>query len=63
MAPVHEPDAVHEAAFVTDQFKVALPPLTIALGPTLSTTVGAGALTVTVADWAALPPRPVQVNV
>jgi hypothetical protein len=62
LVPIHAPEAVQEDALVTDQFKVALLPLTIALGPTLSTTVGAGALTVTVADCAALPPGPVQLN-
>jgi hypothetical protein len=48
-APDHAPEAAQEVAFVADQFKVALPPLVIALGPTLSVTVGAFALTVTVA--------------
>ncbi len=63
MDPDQAPEAVHEAALADDQVSVALPPLVIALGPTLKLTVGTGALTVTVADWAALPPGPVQVNV
>jgi hypothetical protein len=62
-APDHAPEAVHEVASVADQFKVALLPLVIALGPTLSVTVGAFALTVTVALCIALPPDPVQLNV
>jgi hypothetical protein len=48
---------------VADQFKVALLPLDMALGPTLNVTVGAAPLTLTIADCAALPPGPVQFNV
>ena len=48
---------------VADQLNVALSPLLTALGPTLSVTVGRGALIDTVADCAAVPPGPVQVNV
>ena len=48
---------------VDDQVSVALLPLFIALGPTLSVTVGAAGLTVTVVDCAALPAGPVQVKV
>jgi hypothetical protein len=50
LAPDHAPDAVQEVALVADQFKVELLPLLIALGPALRVTVGASALTVTVAD-------------
>ena len=46
-----------------DQVSVALPPLLMALGPTLRLTVGIGALTETVVDWTALPPGPEQVRV
>jgi hypothetical protein len=50
LTPDHAPEAVQEVALVADQFKVALPPLVIALGPTLSATVGIAFLTVTIAD-------------
>jgi hypothetical protein len=63
LAPDQAPEATHEVAFVADHVNVALLPLLIALGPTLSATVGADALTETVADCAALPPLPVQVSV
>lgn len=63
LVPDHAPDAAQEVAFVADHVSVALPPLLIALGPTLSVTVGADALTETVADCAALPPPPVHVSV
>ena len=63
LAPDHAPEATQEVAFVADQVSVALLPLLIALGPTLSVTVGAAALTETVADCVALPPLPVHVNV
>lgn len=62
-APDQAPEATHELAFVADQVSVALPPLFTALGPTLSETVGAEALTETIADCAALPPLPVHVSV
>jgi len=62
-APDQAPEAAHEVAFVADHVRVALPPLLIALGPTLSVTVGAAALTETVADCAALPPLPEHVSV
>jgi hypothetical protein len=63
LAPDQAPEAVQAVALVALQFSVALLPLAIALGPTLKVTAGAGALTETVADWAALPPVPVQVRV
>jgi hypothetical protein len=63
LAPDQAPEAVQEVALVADQFSVALPPLVMALGPTLKVTVGAVALMDTVADWAAVPPGPVQVRV
>lgn len=61
--PDQAPEATHEVALVEDHVSVALPPLFIALGPTLKVTVGAAALTETVADCVALPPLPVQVSV
>jgi hypothetical protein len=63
LLPDHAPEAEHEVALLADQFNVALPPLAIALGPTLRMTLGAGDFTVTTAVCAALPPGPVQVNV
>jgi len=49
-APDQAPEAEQEVALVDDQVKVALPPLVIALGPTLRLTVGVGDLTETVVD-------------
>ena len=59
--PDHAPEAVQEVALVEDQAKVALPPLVTVLGlaPMVTVAVGFG-LTVTVVDWAAVPPAPVQ---
>ena len=62
LAPDHAPEARHEVALVADHVSVALLPLFMALGPTLSVTVGADALTETVTDCVALPPLPVQVR-
>jgi hypothetical protein len=42
---------------------VALPPLAMALGPTLNLTVGNFSLTETIVDCVALPPGPVQLKV
>lgn len=63
LLPDHAPEAVQVVALAETQVSVALPPLVIALGPTLRLTVGTGVFTVTVADCAALPPGPVQVRV
>jgi hypothetical protein len=63
LAPDQAPEALQLVALVDDQLRVALVPLVMALGPTLKVRVGAAALTVTVADCAALPPDPVQVSV
>jgi hypothetical protein len=62
LLPDQPPEATQEVAFAADQVSVALSPLLMALGPTLSETVGADALTETVVDCAALPPAPVQVR-
>lgn len=62
LLPDHAPEAVQLFASVEDQVSVALWPLVIALGPTLKLTVGAGEVTVTVVDCAALPPSPEQVR-
>jgi hypothetical protein len=61
--PDQAPEATQEVALVEDQAKVAALPLATVLGLALSVTVGGREVTVTVADCAALPPVPVQVNV
>ena len=63
--PLHAPLAVQLVAFVEDQVSVDDPPLVTEAGDALMVTVGGGgaAVTVTVADWLALPPVPVQVSV
>jgi hypothetical protein len=61
--PLQPPEAVQEVAFVDDQDSVELLPLAMVLGLALKLTVGAGEVTVTVADCAALPPAPVQLSV
>ena len=63
LAPDHAPEALQAVAWAEDHVSVALAPLVMALGPTLKTTVGSGALTETVVDWDALPPGPRQVRV
>jgi len=63
LEPVQPPEAAQEVAFVDVQLKVEVAPLATVLGLALSVTVGAGVVTVTVADCAALPPLPVQVRV
>lgn len=63
MLPDHPPEAVHDVALAADQASVELLPLITELGFALRLTVGVGGFTDTVADCAALPPAPVQVNV
>jgi hypothetical protein len=63
LVPDQAPDALHEVALVADQVNVELPPLVIVLGLALRLTVGAGAVTETVADCVALPPVPLHVRV
>jgi hypothetical protein len=63
LLPDHAPEAVQEVAFVDDQVSVEPSPLATVLGLALKLTVGAGGVTDTVADCAALPPAPVQVSV
>jgi hypothetical protein len=58
--PLQPPEAVHEDALLADQVSTVLLPLVTVLGLRASVTVGAGVLTVTVADCVALPPAPVQ---
>ncbi len=61
--PDQAPDATQEVALVEVQDSIEVPPLVVVLGLALKVTVGAGEVTVTVADCAALPPGPVQVRV
>ncbi len=61
LAPAQPPVAVQAVAWVADQLRVELVPLVTELGLALIVTIGAGLLTVTVADWVVLPPAPVQV--
>jgi hypothetical protein len=63
LVPDHPPEAVQEVALLADHVRVELPPLVTVLGLALMLTVAVGcALTVTVTDWVALPPLPVQLN-
>jgi hypothetical protein len=63
LVPDQAPEAVQEVALDDDQVKVELAPLATVLGLALRLTVGVCfGLTVTVVDWAALPPDPLQVN-
>ena len=61
--PDQAPEATHEVALVDDQVRFEALPLVMVLGLALRLTVGAGVVTVTVVDCAALPPAPVQVSV
>ena len=64
LVPAQAPEAVQDVALVADQVSVELAPLATVLGAALKLTVGAGAVTETVADCEALPPPvPVQVMV
>jgi hypothetical protein len=63
LVPDQAPEAVHEVALAEDHEIADALPLMIELGFALNPTVGAGAFTDTVADCAALPPAPVQLNV
>jgi hypothetical protein len=62
LVPDQPPEAVHDVALVEDQLRVEAAPLAMVLGLALKATVGAGAVTETVADCVALPPVPVQVR-
>ncbi|HWR49107.1 MAG TPA: hypothetical protein VN327_16080 [Pseudonocardiaceae bacterium] len=64
LAPDQPPEAVQAVALLETQVKVELAPLVTVLGLALMLTVAPGAaLTVTVADCAAVPPWPVQLSV
>jgi hypothetical protein len=63
LAPDQAPEAMQAVASAEDQVRVALAPLSMALGPTLSRTVGVGDLTETVVDCCVeLPEGPLQVK-
>ncbi len=66
LVPDHAPLAVQPVALVEDQVSALALPLVTLAGLALIVTVGAGvvaAVTVTVVDWAAVPPAPVQLSV
>jgi hypothetical protein len=63
LVPDQPPEAVHEVALVELQLTVEALPFFTVLGLAARVTVGAAAVTVTVADCVALPPVPVQVSV
>lgn len=62
LGPFQPPPAVQAVALTVVQLIVELPPFATALGPTLREMLGAADLTLTVVDWEALPPGPVQVR-
>lgn len=59
--PAQSPEAVHEVALSVDQVSVELAPEATVVGLAESFIAGAAADVVTVADWVAEPPGPVQV--
>jgi len=61
--PDQPPEAVQAVALLEDQLSVADPPLLTLVGLALRLTDGAGVETLTVTDWLALPPAPLQVSV
>ena len=56
-------EATQLVAFADDHDSMEALPLITVLGLALKVTVGAGAVTLTVADCAAVPPEPVQLKV
>jgi len=63
LVPDQAPEATQVVALVAAQVSVELPPLLTVLGLATKLTAGAGCVTDTVADCAALPPTPLQVSV
>ena len=61
--PLHPPEAAQAVALVDDQLNADVAPLLTVAGFAVRVTAGAGVLTETVADCAALPPLPVQLRV
>ena len=60
--PLQPPEAVQAVALVDDQLSAEVAPLLTVAGFAVRVTAGAGVLTDTVADCAALPPLPVHVS-
>ncbi len=61
--PLQPPEAVQAVALVDDQVNADAAPLFTVVGFAVRVTAGAGVVTDTVADCAALPPAPVHVSV
>jgi hypothetical protein len=61
--PLQAPPAAQLVALVETQEMLVELPLGRVLAPALMLTVGGGWVTVTVVDWLALPPAPVQARV
>lgn len=61
--PLQPPEAAQAVVLVDDQVSAAVAPLLTVAGFAVRVTAGAGAVTDTVADCAALPPLPLQVSV
>jgi hypothetical protein len=61
--PLQPPEAVQAVALVDDQVNDDVEPLWTVAGFAVRVTVGAGVVTETVADCAAVPPVPLQVSV
>jgi hypothetical protein len=61
--PLQPPEAVQAVALVDDQVNADVAPLFTVVGFAVNVTAGAGVVTDTVADCAALPPLPVQLRV
>jgi hypothetical protein len=62
LVPDQPPEAVHAVVLVEDQVRLDAEPLATVLGAAAKLTMGAFAVTETVADWVALPLVPVQVS-
>ena len=62
LVPVQAPWAVQEVALVLLQVIVAALPEVTVLGLTFNDITGDSAVTVTVVDWVAEPPSPLQVS-
>jgi hypothetical protein len=62
LLPDQAPEAEQAVALPVDQVSTDAPPASTLLGLALSVTTGANAETVTVTDWVAEPPVPVQVS-
>jgi hypothetical protein len=61
--PLQPPEAVQAVALVDDQVNADVAPLLTVAGFAVRVTAGAGVVTDTIADCAALPPLPLQVSV